>query len=221
MTTIEQVKQDRQAVYGDPYENHVGIGKQWGAILRHIGRHIQDGGDVPPSLVAACMTALKLNRMRVPGVHHEDNATDAHAYLDFADEFRIRELRESRKPADRQPVEGAHRIYVAGPYSAPTKEAIEGHCSIARSFACRLMERGHMVHLPHDATHQIALEAAQAGSPFDYEDWMRLDFSIIERWATAVFVVAGSPGADREVAFAKQLGLTIWTSLDAVPFVKK
>jgi hypothetical protein len=217
--TIEQVKASRQAVYGDPWENHKGIGQQWGAILRHVGRHIRDGGDVPPSLVAACMAAVKLNRMRVPGVHHEDNATDAHAYLDFADEFRRRELREPRVQADRQPQNGVHRIYVAGPYSASSPGLVEYNCSNARAYARRLMKKGHMVHLPHDATHHISESAIAEGTPFDYEDWMRLDFSIIERWATAVYLVAKSPGADREVELAKRLGLTVFTDPDQVPFV--
>jgi len=217
MQAVEAIKKDRQAVYGDPWENHQGVGQQWGAILRHHGRHIQDGGAVPASLVAACMAALKLNRMRMGRVHHEDSAIDAIAYTEFADVFRRREVAEPWKPADRQPINGVHRVYVAGPYSAGTREAREGHCKMARHYAQAIMERGHCVHIPHDATHLLSEQAIEDGKPFGYEDWMRLDFSIIDRWATAVFLVARSPGADREVEYARQRGIPVWTQLDEVP----
>lgn len=95
MSDVASVREERQRIYGDPWENHKGIGKQWGALLRHVAKDIANGGDVPPSIVAACMAALKLNRARVPGVHHKDNSVDCIAYAQLMDEFRERELREA------------------------------------------------------------------------------------------------------------------------------
>jgi len=50
----------------------------------------------------------------------------------------------------------------------------------------------------------------------NYEDWMDFDFDWITR-CDAVYRFGGpSPGADREVAFARALGLPVFFSLDAL-----
>lgn len=109
-----------------------------------------------------------------------------------------------------------HRIYVGGPYSnfeghpaSLTEKQINTDRAIA--VARELVKKGHYVHVPHAAT-----------GPFDgqceYEWFMELDFSIIKRWATAVYRCPGeSPGGDREVQLAKALNLPVWTNLEDVP----
>jgi len=218
---IQAVREDRQKTYGDPWENHEGIGKQWGALLRHVGRHIADGGDVPPSLVAACMTAVKLNRCRIPRVYHQDNTIDAHAYMEMVDEFRAREVQNPTPQAHRQPVNGIHRVYVAGAYTGDSTEQIEENCRRARVATFLIMSNGHDAHCPHDATHQVSEYAKSVKFPYDYERWMRLDFGIIERWATALYVVSESPGTLREIKRAKDNGVAVWRSMDEVPLVGK
>lgn len=109
-----------------------------------------------------------------------------------------------------------HRVYIAGPYSAPTLEEREANTKRAARATVDVMLKGHDAHCPHCATH---LPDVIAGGNMDYERWMRLDFGIIEHWATALYVVASSPGTDREVAFAVARGIPVWRSIDEVPEV--
>lgn len=81
----ESIKSERQSVYGEPYQNHVNIGKMWGALLQPFAQDIHHGKDVPPELVARMMVALKFSRM--PRAFHEDNYDDGSIYLEFDREF--------------------------------------------------------------------------------------------------------------------------------------
>lgn len=204
--TVQAVKNERQKVYGDPRENHAGIAQSWAGILQPWHEEIRRGEPVPPHVVALLMVQLKANRMR--RVYHGDNFTDLRAYLDFAEEWQ----REAPPPAS--VARTHHRIYLAHPYSAPTLAEREMNVHHANLLAAKLMAKGHDVHSPITATHPVDQAAPGA---IDYERWMRLDFGIIDRWATAIFAAGDSPGVRREVALAKRLGLTVWTKLDEVP----
>jgi hypothetical protein len=48
--------------------------------------------------------------------------------------------------------------------------------------------------------------------PVDYEGWMTLDFAWIERCDALLRMPGESPGADREVAHAKSLGIPVFHS---------
>lgn len=102
-----------------------------------------------------------------------------------------------------------HRIYVAGPYSrdpvACTHEA--------RQVWLALWIRGHEAHCPHMAT--AGLESAVG-----YEEILAHDLGLIRSWATALYYIGPSPGADREMAHAVRLGLTIFRSLGEVPDIR-
>lgn len=114
------------------------------------------------------------------------------------------------------------RIYVAGPYSAPTRDGVEANIQRAMRTAASCMFRGHDAHCPHTATDPIEQYAtAYHKGWLDYERWMRLDFGLIRHWATALFYIAPSPGTDRELALAEELGLTVFRSLDEVPDLRK
>lgn len=67
---------DRNASYGDPYENHLRIAKVWSVIL---------GFDVTPSQVALCMAGMKLARLAYDPTHVDSNI-DGAAYLAIASE---------------------------------------------------------------------------------------------------------------------------------------
>ena len=208
MNEVAQVKHERQKVYGDPRENHAGIAQSWAGILQPWHEEIRRGEPVPPHVVALLMVQVKANRMR--RVYHGDNYTDLRAYLDFAEEWQ----REAKPPASI--ARTYHRIYLAHPYSAPTLAEREFNCHTASLIAAKLMAKGHDVHSPLNATHPV--EQAEPGA-IDYERWMRLDFGLIERWATALYAAGDSPGVRREVALAKSLGLPVWTHLEEVPTV--
>ena len=99
-------------------------------------------------------------------------------------------------------------IYVAGPLSAPTLSQEEAHVLRAVDVGAELMRLGWAPYVPHLSWY------ANAVRPQPYENWMDLDFAWIRR-CDAVFVIARSRGADREVALAEQLGITIYRSLFA------
>ncbi len=103
------------------------------------------------------------------------------------------------------------RIYVAGPYTALSLEEVERNVARAVAAAAHCMEKGHDAHCPHAATHPIAQLA-----PLDYERWMRLDFGILTRWATAILVLAPSPGVVRELAIARAHGLRLYNCVGEV-----
>lgn len=108
------------------------------------------------------------------------------------------------------------RIYVAGPYTAPTLEDIERNVARAREIGVFLIRLGHTPFVPH-LSHYLDETAAQIpGGRIPYEEWMRQDLEWL-RLCDALYVIAGSPGADLEVAAAHALGMAVYRNLDQVP----
>lgn len=106
------------------------------------------------------------------------------------------------------------RIYVAGPYTGDgTRRAKLANIRRAVNVGRELFRKGHHPHVPHAATDFLDGHGT-------WDDFMRLDLELIERWASALFYLGPSPGADRELAFAKRLGLKVFTALDEVPDVR-
>ena len=82
---IDEIKAERQKVYGDPRENHKGIAQMWACLLQPHAEAIAKMEPLPEHTVAMMMAALKLNRMR--RVFHQDNYDDLTAYISFAREW--------------------------------------------------------------------------------------------------------------------------------------
>jgi hypothetical protein len=82
---LEEIKKSRQAVYGDPLQNHQGIAAAWSGLLQPHWEAIRDGRPIPSWTVAHMMAALKLNRMRI--TYHPDNYDDITVYLQFAKDW--------------------------------------------------------------------------------------------------------------------------------------
>lgn len=104
-------------------------------------------------------------------------------------------------------------IYVAGPFSADTEALEIVNIERAGAIGHALASIGHRVHVPHLATcewHKTSL---------GYEYFMDLDFSLIRKWADALFYIAPSPGTDRELALANELGLQVFKELEDVPVI--
>lgn len=117
----------------------------------------------------------------------------------------------TKGPPPTPPIRRRHTVYVGGPFSAPTPGAKHANCLHASNIALRIAQRGHLVHCPHNAT-----------GPWDgqlpYEWFMALDLKLLGSGAFDTFYYIGSsPGTDRELAVATQMGLTIWRNLDDVP----
>src|SRR3990172_2456712 len=55
-----RIRNEREAVYGEPRACHTRIGEVWGTLLTHAGWKV--GTAVEPHLVAACMAVLKVVR---------------------------------------------------------------------------------------------------------------------------------------------------------------
>ena len=217
--TILNLRKDRGRVYGPPKENHIGIAQIWASLLQPHWKRIRRTIPVPPHVVAQLMMGLKLNRMRL--THHKDNYDDLAVYARFAEEWQAEWERDREADLTAEQVQDMRRerIYIAGPYSAEDPEVVERNVAEAVKQSMCVMTYGHHVYCPHAATHGIDLmwRGVRTMGDFSYERWLRQCLDMIDRWATAVFIYAESPGALREVEFAKSLNLTIYRSLDEIP----
>lgn len=107
-----------------------------------------------------------------------------------------------------------HRVYIAGPYTSPTDIGRHDNKVRATDAYLQLRSRGHLAFCPHAHTDHAHLLIGQEG-------FMAEDLSIVEGWATALFFLGNSPGADRELALAEKLDLTIWTCMADVPSIPR
>lgn len=206
MADLDAIKRDRQAIYGDPRENHRGIAQMIASLLQPWWRRIKAMEPLPEHLIALIMSQVKQNRKR--RVFHDDNYDDDAVYnLQFARAWQRTCEPSIYETEDWKP--RPKRVYVAGPYTAPTPEGIEANCQRAVNVSAEVMRRGHDAFCPHAATHPLA-QIYKA----DYERWMQFDFGIIFTWADCLLCYQSSPGADREVIYAKALGLPVFYSVD-------
>lgn len=98
------------------------------------------------------------------------------------------------------------RAYLAGPYSQPDQAVNVRNAILAAS---RLVDAGHVPFVPH-LTHLWNLVA-----PRPYEDWLRLDLVWVGQCEALIRLPGESPGADREVAEARRLGLPVYEGVGA------
>lgn len=102
------------------------------------------------------------------------------------------------------------KIYIAGPY---TGGDVVANVRSAITAGQLVMDRGHtpfVPHLNHFWHHQI---------PGAYEQWMRLDLAWLESCDALIRLSGDSPGADREVQRAEELGIPVFTSFAQIPDV--
>jgi hypothetical protein len=125
-------------------------------------------------------------------------------------------------------------MYICGPYTgsirpdlslseldgaAAARSEVEKACNVARAcaVAADVMARGWMPYVPH-LSHFIDLQMRATGRPVPYETW----FAFCEHWlrcCDALFFIGPSPGADRELRIARELGMPVYCSMLAVPVV--
>lgn len=107
-------------------------------------------------------------------------------------------------------------VFVSGPYSATTHEERVANVNRACQAALGVLARGHWPFVPHLShffdeyvadTHGFRLEADT------YYDW---DLALLER-CDGLLYLAPSPGADRELEMARELGLPVYLSINEVP----
>lgn len=94
----------------------------------------------------------------------------------------------------------ALRVYVAGPY---TGGDVAWNVARAMDVADQLLSAGLAPFCPH-LSHFLHLH-----HPHGYETWMALDMAWLAACDVLVRLPGDSPGADREVAEAEQLGIPV------------
>ncbi len=107
------------------------------------------------------------------------------------------------------------RIYVAGPYSADGPAQTEKNVEKAIDAGLEVYRKGHFPFIPH-LTHFVELRAQATRKNMKYEDYLNWDRSWQAK-TDAFLHLAGSPGADKELQYAKSKGQRIFTSLEQIP----
>jgi hypothetical protein len=106
-----------------------------------------------------------------------------------------------------------HFIYISGPYSSPDPLKVAANIERADEATRALAAKGHYPFSP------ISQSAGwENDSRFCYEDFMRIDLAWVGKCEWFLFL-GHSPGADRELAEAKERGLVVFESVDEVPAV--
>lgn len=130
----------------------------------------------------------------------------------------------SKTAPSKKQLKNAERIYIAGPY-CPRKGSLHDAPRIAQrntdkaiEIGNALIEKGHFIFVPH-LSHYMHIHYS-CKRDYGYW-WYDEDMTFLEYWATALFYIGTSHGADMELKFAKDKGLKIYYSLDEVPEVKK
>lgn len=98
-------------------------------------------------------------------------------------------------------------VYVASAYS---NGDVAVNVKTAMDAGTKLIEAGFAVIVPH-LYHYLHIY-----NPQEYEKWMAMDFAIIKKCDGLIRLPGYSPGADREEAFAKEQGIPVFHSLEAV-----
>lgn len=102
------------------------------------------------------------------------------------------------------------RVFVSGPYTAPTRREVEENVWTAIRAMHRLMDHGFAPLVPHLAHY------AELRRPRPYEQWMALCFAWIPQAQAMFRLPSESPGADREVELARAIGIPVFESEDAL-----
>lgn len=92
------------------------------------------------------------------------------------------------------------RIYIAGPYS---NGDIDANVRRAKEIGLKLMDQGHAVFVPH-LNHYIDQEWHR-----DYQFWLDQDMMWIPVCDLLIRIPGDSPGADEEVKYAKEHGISV------------
>ncbi len=109
------------------------------------------------------------------------------------------------------------KIYVAGPMTG--SGCPYGNIAEAYRFATDLWDKGWCPVVPHGA----ALWAMQPGAPFTGAGWLEYDFELLAGCAALFRMPGVSPGGDKEVERARELGLDVYLSSgwEQVPWVNE
>ena len=111
------------------------------------------------------------------------------------------------------------RIYVAGPYTAPTQKGLEANATRAIDAGIALFRKGHYPYVPH-LTHFVDLRAKQLGIKLGWADYIAWDVPWL-KLCDALLYLGKSKGADLELDEARKLKKRIFFSVSEVPTLKQ
>jgi hypothetical protein len=111
------------------------------------------------------------------------------------------------------------KIYVAGPYSAPTLEEIEGNVQRAIDAGIQIWKKGHFPYIPH-LLHWLDLRSQELKTPMDWFDYMLWDAPWVDD-CHALLLLAESKGALIEYERAKEEGKVIFHWIDEIRSVNR
>ena len=106
------------------------------------------------------------------------------------------------------------RIYVAGPYSGPDPIVRERNVERAMAAGLAMLEAGHYPFIPH-LLHFFDAWATGQGRSVPYETYLQWDAEFLAGCEGLLYLGA-SPGAERELELAVQLGKPILSRFSAV-----
>ena len=107
------------------------------------------------------------------------------------------------------------KIYIAGPYTAPTDEQLEKNVNSAIDAAFAILDKGHFPYIPH-LTHFVDKRASEKGIKLTWDDYIRWD-TVWAELCDALLYLGSSKGADLELELAVRLGKKIYRSLNEIP----
>jgi len=107
------------------------------------------------------------------------------------------------------------RVYIAGPYSGSCEAEVEENVQRAISVGCKLLQMGYEPFVPH-LSHYLDLELRAQGVTVNYDRWIDWCLAWVER-CDALLFLGESPGAERELHYARDLGKTIYLQMGDIP----
>jgi hypothetical protein len=99
-------------------------------------------------------------------------------------------------------------VYVAGPIGKPENHS--ANVDAALQVASQLLDAGLYPFVPHLCVWW------DLHTPRHYESWMKFDMVWLKRCDVLLRIPGHSPGADREVALAKEVGIPVFFELGDV-----
>ena len=112
------------------------------------------------------------------------------------------------------------KVYVAGPFTADSKEAIQENVETAFHHATILKREGFTPFIPHLLFYYERWHKNTFGYFLEYEEAMEWDEAFLTD-CDVLYVIARSPGVDREIERAKELGIPIHYASDKLEDLHK
>lgn len=107
------------------------------------------------------------------------------------------------------------RIYVAGPYSAPTEQEREANANRAIDAGIAVTAKGHVPFIPH-LNHMWDIRACERDVVYPWEYWIEWCLEWLSL-CDCLLCLGRSRGVDVEIEYARKSGIPIYYSVDEIP----